>query len=118
MINEAPGENETALYIKANQGLNLDPSFEKRLWDVMLNNRKMFGIFDAGLALVKPDSLIRKKIMIMLAVLEASPLHCHRFLAVPYKLTHLLFIGQKAFFSVLKSIAGFVVVKAYSLLWR
>ena len=84
----------------------------------MLNNKKMFGVYDAGIALVNPESLIRRKILIMLAILEASPLHCHKFLPAAYKKTRLFLIGAKAFLSIIKSVIGFVIVKAYSILWR
>ncbi len=120
LIGEYPGEQEINLYSEANQKLEivLEPRFEGRLWEVMLKHRNMFGVFDAGLALVSPESLIRQKILVMLAILETSPQYCHNFLSVPFKKTHLIFIGQRAFVSVLKSILGFMIVKTYSILWR
>lgn len=46
-----------------------------RLWALMLRRPRLFGLIDAGLALAEPAGPIRQRLLVMLAILEASPAH-------------------------------------------
>jgi len=43
----------------------------------------LLGPIDAGVALLRPDSVVRKKLLLMSAILEATPEHADRFLPRP-----------------------------------
>ena len=82
LIAELPREQEKVLYADAIQKLDIALSpVERRLWSRMLESRFIMALADAGLALAKPDSPLRRRIYTLLAILEASPAYTRYFLA-------------------------------------
>ena len=55
-------------------------SYENKIWKRMLKSRFIFGIYDSGFAFVNPESHIRKRIFIALAILECNHHFTHYFL--------------------------------------
>src|SRR5688500_8164498 len=56
---------------------------EARLWWIIERYPRTLRMVDGGLASLRPHGGIRRKIYTMLAILEASPEHCERFLPKP-----------------------------------
>lgn len=51
-----------------------------RLWELMMRRPRTFSFIDAGLALLDPTGPVRQRLLVMLAILEASPTHADLFL--------------------------------------
>lgn len=72
------------LYARAiQQGHAALDQAEVRLWARALRRPWLLACVDAALALVNPRGGIRRRLLLMLAVLEASPAHCDHFLPQP-----------------------------------
>ena len=90
-------------YVQANikQGIQLDPE-EEKLWKFAMKGVYWLSGIDSGLALVQPKSQIRRKIFVMLAILEASVDYCDDFLPQTKSKVQVLFLlavqGIKAVF--------------------
>jgi hypothetical protein len=84
---------------------------EQRLWRRMLAHPRLYSAVDGALALVRPDSGIRQRGYIMLAVLEASPEHADLFLAVrrPAPLVVLTALGT-AIAGASRTLLGLLVI--------
>ncbi len=81
VVGRRAGEREKVLYSQA-MGI-LKPSLNERetvLWESMLRSRLRMAWADAGLALVRPSSVLRRKLLVMVAILEASPDFADQFL--------------------------------------
>jgi len=78
----------------------------------------LIGFADAGLAWVDPYSPVRYRVLLMLAILEASPHHHRRFLAAPWPKVALLAYAGIAVRGALRAAFGILWVRAYGVLWR
>lgn len=78
----------------------------------------LLGPADAGLAWVDPYSPVRQRILLMLAILEASPHHHRRFLAAPWPRIALLAIAIRSIAAAFRAVFGILWVRAYGTLWR
>ena len=112
LIGAPPSSGVKVLYAKAMRTINieLDP-VEQRLWNVIMHHPFAFRIIDGGLALVRPNSSIRRKVYTMLAILEASPEYCDYFLPQrfgPLHMVNIAFAGARA---LLAAVVGVVVLK-------
>jgi hypothetical protein len=84
---------------------------ENRIWQKCLQNRFLLGCIDGALALKNPQSGIRRKILLMQAILESAPAFAPYFLPQQrsgFYLFTLFFTGCRA---VVKALLG------YMLLW-
>ncbi len=79
----------------------------------MLRSRFAMGAIDAGLALVKPSSTIRKRIFIMLSILEASPHHTGHFLPEPFKTYNLIKMVLRMIVTVFRTASGLLLLIRY-----
>ena len=81
LLNQNPSKREIALYIDAvkKTSITLNKK-ETRIWSFIMKHPLFIGCIDGALALTDSSNQVRKKIFIMLAVLEASPNYCHLFL--------------------------------------
>jgi hypothetical protein len=62
---------------------NLESSFnnyEEKVWRRMLKNQFLFDLYDSGFSLIKPESPIRKRLFIALAILECQKEYANYFL--------------------------------------
>ena len=78
----------------------------------------LLGPADAGLAWVAPYSPLRHRILLMLAILEASPHHHRRFLAAPWPKTAVVSLAARAAWAVVRVVAGILWVRSYGVVWR
>jgi hypothetical protein len=91
---------------------------ERRLLECMIRRPWTIGPLDAGLALTEPDSPLRFRLCLMLAVLEASPAHGRRFLPPPYSKLALLGLALRMAGAALRSALGLAMVRTWGVLWR
>lgn len=112
LLGAKPSEQAVSLYLQAMQKLEITISgSDERLLKRMLDNPAMIGLVDSGLALIRPQSVIRRKLLVYLAILESLPEYAHLFLpsSTPalYPL-YILWVGIRAAF---KAVAGVIIVK-------
>ena len=77
----------------------------------MLQNRWSVSSIDSGLALFGRDSSIRRKIFIMLAILEASPDYCDYFLPRKRSPLYLFIVIWAGIRASIKAAIGSVMLK-------
>jgi hypothetical protein len=85
-------------------------SLDAKLLDFISSSTWSVAFVDAGLALIKPQSEVRKRIFIMFAILETDPDYSNVFLPKshgPFYLITAGFIGLRAAF---RSVAGLLIV--------
>jgi hypothetical protein len=88
---------------------------ELRLWRAALSSRWRLRLVDAGLAMHDPYSPIRQRLLLMLAILEASPRYCDEFLPRSYGAWGLLRVFGLGFRAVLTSVAGWAFTGLFQL---
>lgn len=112
LLGEQPSEQVITLYEQAMDKLKISVNGkDERLLKWMLDNPDAIGMIDSGLALVKPQSVIRRKLLVYLAILESVPQYAHLFLPssspAAYSL-YIFWVGARAAF---KAVAGVIIVK-------
>src|SRR5580658_1506243 len=81
IVGKHAGEREKALYLRAMATLDTAlTGAEEALWASMIRSRRTLAWADAGLALLRPSSVLRRKLLLMVAILEASPDFAEHFL--------------------------------------
>jgi len=112
LVGRPAGERERIIYSQAMDRLSLRMTeAEARLWSSMLRSRRRMARVDAGLALLRPTSVLRRKLLLMLAILETSPEFADSFLpgrCPPFKA---LGVAGAAVRGAFRGIAGVVLVK-------
>jgi hypothetical protein len=88
---------------------------EQKVWLLMVRYPLFMRCIDAALALQSPSSTIRKRIFIMLCMLETEPGLCHHFLPVNRPPGHVFFVGLRGFRAVMAAIAGLLMLRIYRL---
>lgn len=84
---------------------------EQKTWSKMLISPFYLKLIDSGLAISNPQSALRKRIFIMLAILEASPDFTESFLPQERSIFYLIPLGFKAGLSALYLVFGTLTVK-------
>ena len=84
---------------------------EQSIWDKMLANSIYLKMVDSGLAITNPQSALRKRIFIMLAILEASRDFAESFLPQKRSIFYLIPLGFRAGLSALYLVFGTLFVK-------
>lgn len=113
LIGEGITDKEVTLYEKAATQLGDDMNGKEcRVWKQMLQYSFIMGVYDAGLAILQPQSPLRRRIFIMLAILEANPKYTSYFLSTSYPKWHLLKLPFVGGWGVLKVLWGILLVKA------
>jgi len=120
LIGEPPAAEEAARWIAAVRvrGARLTTPRELRLWTITMRHPWLLGFADAGLALIDPYSPFRHRLLLMLAILEASPEHHRCFLPAPYSRLALLGVAVLGAWAGLRAVTGLLWVRSYGLLWR
>ena len=112
LIRQSPSEKEKILYAGAMQKLNIClSSYEEKQWHFLMKNNWALPFADAALAVKDSSSSIRRKIFLMLAILEASPNHIEYFLPKKHSafyLIQLFFVGIRA---ITRRMFGFLLLK-------
>jgi len=120
LIGEPPAPAEIERYRRAVEIRGAEPRTgrDRRLLECMVRHPWTIGPIDAGLALTDPESPVRFRLCLMLAVLEASPAHCRRFLPAPYAKAALLALALRMTGAALRSALGLALVRSWGLLWK
>lgn len=84
------------------------PPSDARLIAFMLRNRRLVGPIDGALALVRPQSAVRKKLLLMAAILETRPEHAHLFLPGGGSAIGAVFAGVRG---ILRALVGLPLVR-------
>ena len=84
---------------------------EQKAWNRMLASRLYLKLIDSGLAVTNPQSALRKRIFIMLALLETCPENIEFFLPQERSIFYLIPLGFRAGLSALYMIFGAITVK-------
>jgi hypothetical protein len=132
LVGQAPTPRMKELYVRAHEPMpsadreigvpgkalqiRLNPC-EQALWRPALRSALIMGLVDGGLALIEPASPIRKKIFVMLAILEASPEHCREFLPRPYGPTGFVALGVRMVWAGIKGALGAILVALHKARW-
>jgi hypothetical protein len=102
------------LYAKAIEArLLLCEGHDKRLETFILKYPFWIGFVDAALALTDKQSVLRKKIFVMLAIMETSPEYTEFFLAKKGSFFTLIRICAVGTRSVYRFILGFFLIKLF-----
>lgn len=111
LIGKIPTEKESSLYSEAMNRLNivLDKK-EENLWSFMMKNSWSIGCVDGALALKNPDSLIRKKIFVMLAILETSTENTKYFLPMNFGGLYFMKIVFAGVRSIFRAMVGIILI--------
>jgi hypothetical protein len=88
---------------------------EQKTWDKMMAYGFYLKLIDSGLAIVNPQSALRKRIFIMLTLLEATPDFTAYFLPQQRSIFYLVVLGCRMSFSALYMICGVITVKLLSI---
>jgi hypothetical protein len=91
LLDREPPQDMIDRYISANRELGTDIAMQstEKLMECTLTHPWSIPFLDAAAGVIQPDFLLRKKIYIMAAVLEASPIFADQFLPqnlAPFKL--------------------------------
>ena len=113
LVGKTCSEEMAQRYREAVTKLNatLTPEQEKT-WAKMVGSRIYMKLMDGGLALASPQSPLRKRIFIMLALLECSPEFTEFFLPQQRSIWYLIPLGFRAGMSAVYGVAGLWAVKA------
>ena len=88
---------------------------QQKTWDKMLATPFYLKLVDSGLAISDPQSSLRKRIFIMLALLETSPLYTEFFLPQERSILYIIPLGFKAALSALYLVSGTIMVKFFKI---
>lgn len=83
---------------------------DRRRSDFVARHPSSLAFVDAGLALRDPGSSLRWRLLVMTAILEASPEHTGEFLPVPRRPWYALYAAAIAVRSAVRGAIGIVVV--------
>ena len=86
---------------------------EQKTWDRMLWSGFYLKLVDSGLAISNPQSSLRKRIFIMLTLLEVSPLYTEFFLPQERTFFYIIPLGLRAGLSALYLVIGTIWVKVF-----
>jgi hypothetical protein len=102
-----PGERELKLFAEAIQlpGNELT-SKQEIFWEKVCNKKLLIQMTDGALAITNPHSVLRKRIFIMAAILETSPVFANRFMPESFTLFHYVKLAWKIMISMLLAICG------------
>ncbi|WP_299246643.1 hypothetical protein [uncultured Aquimarina sp.] len=108
----APLQDEEALrYVEAMSLLKIELNhYESILFSNMLENKWRMASIDAALALKDPNNNVRRKLFVMLAILEASPNYTKYFLARDFSVFYYFRLILISFRSVIRAILGLIIL--------
>jgi hypothetical protein len=108
---ETPDEKSIALYEAAHQYKKIDVSTaEKKLFEFALKNRWAIGAIDGALAFKNPEHVIRKKLLVMSAVLECRPQYAELFIPKKRSFFYLFVFGWIGFRAICKAAFGRILL--------
>lgn len=111
LLGEQPGETIVRLYVHAMETRSFESNArdEKRL-RFALRNPWILGITDSALAFSQPKCLLRKKLLVLTAIIETQPQYASRFLPRERPGGYWIVIGLRLSWAVCKLVAGKIVL--------
>jgi len=107
LTNKAPTTKVVVLYDQALQQTPVETDQkQQKLWAFCMKHTWALGFIDAGLALTVPYHPIRKRLFIMLAILETQPAYNSYFLPRKRSKLHVFNIAFLMMNAVLKVVVG------------
>jgi hypothetical protein len=104
---ETPDEKSIALYEAAHEHKNLSvPPAEQKLFSFAVRNRWALGAIDGALAFKNPDHIVRRKLLLMSAILESRPQYADLFIPKKRSVFYLIVFGWIGFRAICKAIFG------------
>ena len=85
---------------------------QEKLYKSMMGSTFTLRAIDGGLAFVNPHSVIRKRIFIMLCLLEASTENTDKFLPVKRNWLHFFYIGLLTAYGFFTALIGILIIKS------
>lgn len=111
LIGASANRQETVLYARAVCAAPLIRPEDQRVWRWMMGHPRLVPFLDAGLARADPASPVRHRILIMLAILEASPRHCDQFLSRRFGVVAFVATGLSLAVGVLRTLVGMIMLR-------
>ena len=114
LINQKINSTSCNLYIQAIEihSLCCDGK-EKKIEEFILRFPFWIGFVDAAFALTNKQSVFRKKIFVMLAILECIPEYTSYFLPKKHSFLYIFIIIGVAFRSIYRFILGYLIIKLF-----
>lgn len=104
---EMPDEKSIALYEEAHAHKNLSvPAGEQKLFSFAVRNRWALGAIDGALAFKNPDHIVRRKLLLMSAILETRPKYAELFIPKKRSVFYLIAFSWIGFRAICKAIFG------------
>lgn len=108
---KVPDEKSISLYEKAHEHKPIAvPDAEKKLLQFALRNRWALGAIDGALAFKNPDHVIRRKLLVMSAVLECRPKYADRFIPKKRSPFYIIAFGWIGFRALCKAVFGRILL--------
>ena len=84
---------------------------DQKLLQFMIKHPRLIGLIDAGLVFHNPTSEARRRLYVMLAILEASPENSDLFLPKQRRPLYIFFVIYAGVRAVIKAVLGLLLVK-------
>ncbi|HSX04856.1 MAG TPA: hypothetical protein VLF69_00060 [Candidatus Saccharimonadales bacterium] len=98
------------LYSDAMQKARLD-AVDTRLLDFMLQHPWSIGMIDGGLVFYRPHSEVRRRLYVLLAILESNPEYTEALLPKKRSLWYMLAVGAAGVRAVVNAVVGSLLVR-------
>ena|SRR5690349_797067 len=107
LVGEPASANVIALYHRITQNFpEILSSKDRKLWNTCLHHPWLLPHIDAWLGFRAPNHPIRRKLFVMLCVLEMQPDYSKFFLPSHYSFLHLFRFGFTCLWAIVKIITG------------
>ncbi|MGL4596364.1 MAG: hypothetical protein ACRCYO_02480 [Bacteroidia bacterium] len=111
LLGEMPDAKSITLYVDAQTGFPISGSTqEQKILNFAIRHAWLIGALDGALALSRPNALLRRKLLVMSAILETRPQYAHLFLPRERSFFYLFVIGWKGATAILKAVFGKLIL--------
>jgi len=112
LLKKVPSKKSQDLYVHIIQASDVAiTAKELRLLSFTVRHPRLVGFIDSGLAISGSMSEVRRRIYVMLAVLECQPEYADKFLAKDQPWWYVFYILYVGLRSAIKATLGFILVK-------
>jgi len=109
LLGNIPNQKSVILYVDAMNKLKISlDKKEEKLLQFMLRNPNSVKWIDSGLAMFRKESPIRKKLLVMSAILETIPEYANLFFPKRTSIIYVFWVGFRAGF---KAMIGGLMIK-------
>jgi hypothetical protein len=112
LLHRTPSKQHTQLYARAVSSQKFDESNQSKTLHAGLRHPRLLPYLDAYDALFRPNSVLRRRLYLMFAILEASPDFTELFLPHKRSKWYLLAVGMVGARGVCRLAIGLILVKA------